>query len=65
MPCLYRILQVAEMKRECPYCHGPFAGGYFCAPCIRELVAEGRYAEMMDSYYPLKKEKIKCPTNSK
>ena len=44
----------------CPYCKVDYKGGYFCAPCIRELVAEGRYVEMMDSYYPLKKEKIKC-----
>ena len=42
----------------CPYCKRKFAGGYLCAPCVRELVAEGRYAEMMDSYYPLKKEKL-------
>ena len=48
----------------CPYCKVDFKGGYFCAPCIRELVAEGRYAEMMDSYYPLKKEKL-CQQKSK
>lgn len=52
------------MTRSCPYCHGPYTKGEFCAPCIRELVNEGRYAEIRDSYYPMtiKKENKACPT---
>ena len=55
------------MSRTCPYCKGPYTKGPFCAPCIRELVAEDRYAEIRDSYYPIttiKKETV-CPTTSK